>query len=932
MQHMMERFIIVGCIILLSSLTVKAQHGDSYRLWYTKAEKLFNLGNPSNKTDSVAAGLFLDAAAAALQLKDGKIAVSSLIKAATIRQTYKQFDESITLYRRSLAVNEFNFRDTALLYEAWLYLGSAFYQQGQTDSAKYYFERASFLSTLQPETTKFPEQERLYNSLGAIYYESANYSQAMNYFQKALQYDDDEETRVTLESNVANCLVQLSRYNEGLQLFNSLLPSGYLRRITFHNLGHAYFKIGKYDSAVLYFNKVSRETDDVTIRMLSDLGKIQAARHDHKAALNALDSSLNIINTLSGKMPSSDRAMNYLIRSVIAGQLNQNDNALKWCEDALNELLIGENFRNDNIISPVLMLDVLKQKATLLERKYRTTHSATFLENCFRTWQQAVGVATYIRKYLDNDEAKMYFQQGKGIIFFEAIRVGFEWIEFNKGHQPVNDIIGIMEAYKGSVLLENIKQASSKAGSNIGESIRQQEKVLRQSISYYTIKLGTSTSSSETRKLQQQILSARVQLSRLQKQYELHPEYDFYKEDTCQVNYYGKLAAMIDNNTALLSYMQSGENIYALALTSKSFSTHVIKISPELKNNISSFISEVYHHTDGKRYEGSGPSHAIYRQLIGPFEGVLRQKEKLVILPDGMLNYIPFDALATSDNNRDYLLLHKEINYHYSVSLMLYNLENPRTNTAARQSLFLAPFATAGRTQTAGMSLLPFSLDEMPGFKVTNWVGEKATKKNLLDHYGNARVIHLATHATSGSSKEGGALIYLYPTDSSADANNLYLEEIYSMDLRNTDLVILSACETAGGINAAGEGLLSLSRGFMYAGSKGMISTLWKTEDQVSAKLMQFLYAEMNEGYPAEEALQRAKLRFLNDNTISEKYKTPNYWSNFIYVGQTGKKVEQSRQAWLHLLVLGSLGLLIFLVYKIRKLPRHSGVASVVEP
>ena len=928
----MLRFTIVGCIILLSSLTAKPQHGDSYRHRYNKAEKLFNVENPSNKTDSIAANLYLDAAVSALRKKDGKIAVSSLIKAATIRQTYKQFDESIKLYHRSLTVNENNFKDTVLLYEAWLYLGSALYQQGQTDSAKYFFEKASYLTTLQPEARKFPEQERLYNSLGAIYYESANYTQAMNYFRKALQFDDNEETRVTLESNVANCLVQLSRYNEGLQLFKSLLPSGYLQRITFHNLGHAYFKIDKYDSAVLYFNKVTRQNDEVTIRMLSDLGKIYAAHHHYKAASNALDSSLNIINTVAGNIQSSDRAMNYLIRSQIAGQLNQNDNALKWCENASSELLIGKNFRNGNIISPVLMLDVLKQKATLIEKKYRATHSAAYLENCFRTWQQAISVATYIRKYFDNDEAKMYFQQGKGRIFLEAIRIGFEWMEHNKDQQPVNDILGIMEAYKGTVLLENIKQASLKAGSKVSKTIRQKDKILRQSISYYTVKLGASTSPAEIGKLQQQILSARVQLSRLQKQYELHPQYDFYKEDTARIDYYGKLADMIDNNTALLSYMQSGDNIYALAITRKSFRAHIINMSDGLKINTSSFIAEVYQHTDGKRYEGSHSSYAVYQQLVGPFVDLLHEKEKLVILPDGMLNYIPFEALIASSDNRDYLLLHKKISYHYSISLMLYNHENPRTYTATRTSLFLAPFATAARAQTADMSLLPFSIDEMRGFKSTRWVGEKATKKNFLANCDNARVIHLATHATSGYNQDGSALIYLYPSGSSADANNLYLDEIYSLDLRNTDLVILSACETAGGFNAAGEGLLSLSRGFMYAGSKGMVSTLWKTEDQVSAKLMQLLYAEMNEGYPAEEALHRAKLRFLDDNTVSEKYKTPNYWSNFIYVGQTGKKAEQFPEAWLHVLLLGSLGLLIFLIYKSRKLPRHSGVASVVEP
>ena len=133
-------------------------------------------------------------------------------------------------------------------------------------------------------------------------------------------------------------------------------------------------------------------------------------------------------------------------------------------------------------------------------------------------------------------------------------------------------------------------------------------------------------------------------------------------------------------------------------------------------------------------------------------------------------------------------------------------------------------------------------------------------------------------------------------------------------------------------MNAAGEGLLSLSRAFMYAGSKGMISTLWKTEDRVSAKLMQYLYAEMDKGYPPEEALQRAKLRFLDDNTISEKFKTPNYWANFIYVGQIGKNEIQLNASWIYAIVLAALGVMIWLVYKKRKLPRHSGVASVVEP
>ena len=181
---MMHRFIFV-LILLPSTLTAWTQSRD-YKSSFKKAEKLFDLDDPSKRSDSIAAVLYLEAATPALADKDGKIAVGSLIRAATIRQTHQQYKEACELYNKALLVNLTYFRDTILLYEACLYLGSAYYQQGITDSAKFYFERASQYTLHQPANNSFPEQERLYNSLGAIYYESANYAQAMNYFQKAL--------------------------------------------------------------------------------------------------------------------------------------------------------------------------------------------------------------------------------------------------------------------------------------------------------------------------------------------------------------------------------------------------------------------------------------------------------------------------------------------------------------------------------------------------------------------------------------------------------------------------------------------------------------------------------------------------------------------------------------------------------------------------
>lgn len=922
-------------IMMLSSSMTMAQRGpgDNFKSWYSQAEKLFNLDQSTIRTDSIAAVLYLRAFAPALENRDGKIAVSSLTRAATIRQTHKDFAEATALYLQSIHINNNFFRDTAMLYETCLYLGSVYYQQGMTDSAKFYFEKSSLLSTLKP-TPEFPEQERLYNSLGAIYYESANYTQAINYFKKALEFDDDnEESRVILQSNIANCLVELSRYDEAINLFKTLLSSKYIKRIILHNTAHAYFKTGNYDSALKYFNKVSRQNDEVTVRMLIDLGKIYSARNKYIESVKVLDSSLYINNILTGSIRSTDRALNYLVRSTLADKRGESISAMNWCENAFSELLMSGTIRDMNTISPLLMLDVLKHKAFLLEKEYNKTQSASYLEKCFRTWQDAIQVATYIRRYLDNDEAKIYFQKNKGQTFLEATRVGFAWINKKKDHTAVNDLIGVIEAYKGKILYENIQQASLKSGSKIPAAVKLKEKELKQSISYYTVKLGTSTSSSQAAALHHKILSARIELSMLQKQYEKHPEYNFYKQDTIAKDYRVKLAKALSNNTALICYRVTNENIYAFCINSADFQTHIIKVTPELKNDLQTFNSEVYQHTEGKRYGGNRAAMNLYKQLIEPFETVLADKQKLVILPDGMLNYIPFEALVTGKGNRDFLVLHKKISYHYSVSLLLLSHDNAsKTGVADNKSLFLAPFAAEKNIPQSDLASLPFSINEVRDMSVTRWIGDKATKKNLLQHLTSNRIIHLATHAKSGSGNDADALIYLYPSDSSSELNNLYLEEIYSLDLRSTELVILSACETAGGYNAAGEGLLSLSRAFMYAGSKGMISTLWKTEDQVSARLMQYLYAGMKKGYPAEEALQMAKVRFLEDEGISEKYKTPNYWSNFIYVGRMGTKVKRSNASWLYVLPLTVVGIFIYSVYKKRKLPRHSRVASVVEP
>ena len=147
-----------------------------------------------------------------------------------------------------------------------------------------------------------------------------------------------------------------------------------------------------------------------------------------------------------------------------------------------------------------------------------------------------------------------------------------------------------------------------------------------------------------------------------------------------------------------------------------------------------------------------------------------------------------------------------------------------------------------------------------------------------------SRIVHLATHAiVDDQNPLFSKLIFTQDTTSSEDG---YLNtlELYSMDL-STDMVVLSACNTGYGKLVRGEGIMSLARGFMYAGSPSVIMSLWPVDDGATARLMSDFYSGLASGLTKDAALRRAKLNFLED---AETLKVdPFYWAGFISVGDT---------------------------------------------
>jgi CHAT domain-containing protein len=163
--------------------------------------------------------------------------------------------------------------------------------------------------------------------------------------------------------------------------------------------------------------------------------------------------------------------------------------------------------------------------------------------------------------------------------------------------------------------------------------------------------------------------------------------------------------------------------------------------------------------------------------------------------------------------------------------------------------------------------------------------GEASEKRLKSENLSNYPYVHLATHGFANRAAPDLSGLAFAVDSGSAEDNVLYLREIYNLKL-NADLVVLSACESGVGKLSRGEGLLGLSRGFIYAGAKNLLVSLWQVNDASTAKLMREFYAGMLAGQSKAEALRQAKLHLIQAEASNPKFAMPYYWAPFILIGQ----------------------------------------------
>lgn len=384
---------------------------------------------------------------------------------------------------------------------------------------------------------------------------------------------------------------------------------------------------------------------------------------------------------------------------------------------------------------------------------------------------------------------------------------------------------------------------------------------------------------------------------------------------------------LLDENTAFVEFSLGEKQSYAWLISRDS--VKLFKLSPRsLINQSAREFYAALTDRDAKNESVSvEKSEQLSKLILQPFAADLSKFKRIIVIADGSLQLIPFAALTVSPNEFQPLAASVEIVNAPSFSSLVYQQEsqiNRRISTDRRLAIFADPifhddderFGTAKnqRRKTPPISsvesaklaqtLRDFGVERLARLPFTSIEAREIAKfapqqtvlalgadasrgKFLNGDYNSYKVLHFATHGFLNQQNPdlSGLVLSLYDEKRQAQNGFLRVIDLYSLKL-NADLVVLSACQTGLGKEVDGEGIIGLTRGFMFAGASSVVSSLWKVEDAATAELMKRFYrAMLVEKQSPSAALRTAQ----NELRRIPRWRNPNNWAGFTLTGEWRK-------------------------------------------
>jgi CHAT domain-containing protein len=494
------------------------------------------------------------------------------------------------------------------------------------------------------------------------------------------------------------------------------------------------------------------------------------------------------------------------------------------------------------------------------------------LEKASESYMNSVSAIEKIRGKLSVDEFKSSYFRNKIVVYDRLIRL---LIKMNKSEEAFQ----VSEKARSRAFYDILAGRKINYRGAMPGDLTQLEQLKRNEIEklYKLIqKEGSSPANYENASRQTDLREIRTALAQVQEEYEdilqkMKLENPEYKEIiTAEPVRIQDLQSKIDKGSAIISYWVSEKELIIWFITNAQISRKIAGIN---RKELTAVVEKTRNAIKSNSLKNSDAAlRELSAYLIVPISSELKSVQNLVIIPNGCLNFIPFQALINETGQ--YLIDKHNITYSPSASIYLLNTGKEPPKGSRFLGMALGDISVENNVGLPGTEdelkkIIPLFTDKL------TTIGEKSTESYAKRNSGDFNFIHFATHGIYNYKQPLYSFLLFPPSDN--DDGRLNVWEVFEMNL-HSKLVTLSACETGLGNLDQGDELIGLSRAFLYAGSSAVIVSLWSVADYPTAILMSNFYKYIRD-HSLEEALTMAQ------KDVLKQYPQPLYWSPFILIG-----------------------------------------------
>ena len=609
--------------------------------------------------------------------------------------------------------------------------------------------------------------------------------------------------------------------------------------------------------------------------------------------------------------------------------LNQ---AIQYYQESIISLVDSFNTKDPsvnpplrNVISEIQLLESIKKKAMAMEKladiyfsEFDYKNSMKYFDASLDALSSSVELIHRLQVGFENEDSKLFLSQNQESTFYEAIKIAFKLYSQTKKSIYIERAFELSERSKSSNLLASVKDVKAKEFAGIPDSLMKKENYLKSNIANYTSMLFEENHSVKPDSQKVNLFSGKIfkyneEYNALVNSFEeSYPQYFTLKYEN-KVAGIGEVQSRLSARQALVEYFvkepednnREGE-LYRFVITRDSVSFGRENLDYSYVNYIETvhgFLTNPnYLYTKKKDFVAySLAAYGLYEKLLQPVENGLKGKS-MSIIPHDKLSYIPFDALLSqmpdtssmNFRNLNYLIRDYAISYSYSATLLFDYFKQKKKS--GKNAIIFSPKYIANEPRIDVESSVPNFFSPLPGAKeevkavsrfvrADSFVDAAAQEDIFKEKASEYDIMHLAMHTVINDSLPMfSKLIFSVPNKGSDNDGYLNTYEIYNMKL-NARLAVLSACETGAGKLQKGEGVMSMARGFIFAGCPSIVMTLWQVEDKSGVQIMADFYNYLSKGKRKDVALRMAKLKHLENSDPLTAH--PHFWLGYVNVGNT---------------------------------------------